>query len=239
MLGGVSPLLTDLQDFTVQTRASLTHPPSALRRSPKRPGENVRVVSIRNAHLSIFTSIRVFTAPRGSAHKPIGGHIWTVFYTAANVHSLHTFPLQAPQICWCGRRRCKRSLEPVWSRSRFQGNGSRSNLPGPAGHRLLLERRPAGQRGSAERAAEEMKNEILLLCSLFFLLLLSSISCYYYYTIYLSRSLSPHPSSPASWCRCSPSRSFAFYFLASLHRTPHCYLRSLETRLLARSAQRS
>lgn len=45
-------------------------------------------------------------------------------------------------------------------------------------------------KGSAERAGEEMKNEILLLRSLFFLLLLSSISCYYHYSIYLSLSCS-------------------------------------------------
>lgn len=75
-------------------------------------------------------------------------------------------------------------------------------------------------KGSAERAGEEMKNEILLLRSLFFLLLLSSISCYYYYSIYLSLSLALlflDLFSPTSWCCCLNSSSPAFSFLPFLH----------------------
>lgn len=92
-------------------------------------------------------------------------------------------------------------------------------------------------KGSAERAGEEMKNEIFLLRSLFFLLLLSSISRYYYYSIYLSLLLccfwTFSPPLPGAAVLLPPT----LLSLSCPFSTPqtHCYLYSLETQLLASS----
>lgn len=145
-----------------------------------------------NVHLSIFTSFRVFAVLRGCTHKPIGGGVTSgrcfilpQMFTAYTPS--HSRPHKSAAVAGGGAK-------GPWS---LCGPGPVSR--GTAVDQISQARRPSvairapacRPKGSAERAAEEMKNEILLLCSLFFLLHLSSISCYYYYTIYLSLSLSP------------------------------------------------